>query len=282
MNSLIIGIEGQIGNVLYNIFDVFKCQIYGTTIFSEFLAENCTIFDLSKDISSWTPPTNISTAYICAAICSIKECEENPGKCRVVNVDNTVKLAEKLIDSGAFVVFPSSNMVFNGQRFDYKENDIVCPLNEYGRQKVETEKKLLKTGNCAIVRFTKLIGPNFSIIKNWINDLRNNNPIYPFSDMKMAPVSLHFAADVMKVIGESKSSGIWHVSNNTEISYEEAARHIARKLNVSESLIEPVTSKDKGVINIQTYSTLDTNKIFSAFNIKSPDTFTVINSQFGL
>jgi len=282
MNSLIIGIEGQIGNALYNSFDVSKHHIFGTTVFSEFLSDNCMFLDLSNDISTWAPPTNISTAYICAAICSIKECEENPPECHVVNVENTIKLAKKLVSSGAFVVFPSTNMVFDGGKPDYNENDNVCPINEYGKQKAETEKELMKIGDCAIIRFTKIIGPEIPLINSWINDLKNNVPIYPFSDMKMAPVSLNFAADIMQMIGESKSSGIWHVSNNVEISYEEAARHIARKLNVSENLVKPVKATEKEIANISNYTTLDTEKTYSAFNIKSPDVLTVINSQLSL
>jgi len=277
MNSLIVGIDGQIGSSLNNIIDG---NILGTTIFPELLSDKCRILDLSENISSWQPPDNIDVAYICAAICSIKECEEETGVARKVNVDNTVELAKKLVGSGAFVVFPSTNMVFDGAKPDYCENDNVCPLNEYGKQKVEAEKELLKIGNCAIVRFTKVIGPNFPLIKNWINDLKNNVTVHPFSNMKMAPVSLKFAAKMMKKIGESKSTGIWHVSNNEEVTYEEVAKHIAKKINVSDDLIRAVKAKE--ITNIPDYTTLDSEKIYSEFNMKTPDVFTLINAQFNL
>ncbi len=278
-NSLIIGIDGQIGSALSKIIDD---NILATTIFPEFVSNNCKLLDLSKDISVWEAPSNISTAYICAAICSIKDCAENSEKAFTVNVKNTIKLAKKLVNSGAFVVFPSTNMVFDGAKPNYKETDKVCPVTEYGLQKVETEIELLKMGNCAIIRFSKIIGSNLPLIKKWIKDLKNNISIHPFSDMKMSPVSLNFAAKVMRKIGESKSSGIWHVSNNEEITYEEAARHIVKKLNLSENLIKPAKAKDKGITNIPDYSTLDTQKLNASFDLISPDAFAIIDSQFNL
>jgi len=278
-NSLIIGIDGQIGNALNKIIDD---NVFATTIFPNLVCDNCEILDLSEDISFWTPPANISTAYICAAICSIKDCTENFDKAYAVNVKNTVTLAKKLVNSGAFVVFPSTNMVFDGGKPFYKEDDSLCPVSEYGRQKIETEKKLLEIGNCAIIRFTKIIGNKMPVIDNWICDLKNNISIHPFSDMKMAPVSLIFAAKVMQEIGESKSSGIWHVSNNEEITYEEAARHIVKKLNLSENLIKPGKAKEMGITNIPNHSTLDTKKLNSSFNLKLPNAFAVIDSQFNL
>lgn len=282
MNPLIIGIDGQIGNALFNIFCSFKRHVYGTTVFSNLVSDNCAFLDLANSISLWHPPKGIDIVYFCAAICSIRECKERSKKTHIINVENTVNLTRKLVDSGAFVVFPSTNMVFDGTKPFYKENDEVSPFNEYGKQKVETENELLKIGNCAIIRFTKIIGNEMQVIKSWINDLKNNIPIHPFSDMKMAPVSLNFAAGIMQKIGESKSAGIWHVSNSEEITYEEVAKHIVRKLNVSENLIKPVKTKEMGISNLPNYTTLDTEKICSAFNIKIPDVFTIINSQFNL
>src|SRR3990167_2388121 len=53
-------------------------------------------------------------AYICAGVTSSLECEGNPLKTREVNVQGTVKLCSKLIDKGAFVVWLSSERVFDG------------------------------------------------------------------------------------------------------------------------------------------------------------------------
>jgi len=277
--SLIVGIDGQIGSELNKIIDG---SILGATIFPNLVSNNCEFLDLSENISGWTPPSEISFAYLCAAICSINKCEKNPVQSRIVNVRNTVLLAKKLVDSGAFVLFPSTNMVFDGQKPDYKENDTTCPLNGYGKQKAETEKLLLEIGNCAIIRFTKIIGPEFPIIKNWIKDLKDNIPICPFSDMKIAPVSLNFAASAMKVIGESKSPGIWHISGDYEITYEEAARYIAEGLNVSESLIKPLKASEKGITSLLNYTTLNADKIKNKFNLKIVNPFEIINSNFNL
>jgi len=279
MDSLIIGIDGQIGSALNQ---VVIGNVLGTTIFPEFLSDKCETLDLSKDITTWQPPDNIDVAYICAAICSIKECEENTEFTRKVNVENTVQLAKKLVDSGSFVVFPSTNMVFDGLKPDYTEIDIACPLNEYGRQKAETEKLLLETGNCAIVRFTKIIVPQMHIFKCWIGELKKGNAVNPFSDMKIAPISLNFAVNTMKTIGEEKLEGIWHIAAEEEVTYEAAARFLAEKMGISQTLIQPITAESKKIKNLLKYSTLNSDKIKNKLNLNFVNPFDVINNALDL
>jgi len=279
MDSLIIGIDGQIGSALN---EVMTGNVLGTTIFPELLSDKCEILNLSGNISSWQPPSNIDVAYICAAICSIMECEENAEFARKVNIENTVLLAKKLVDSGAFVVFPSTNMIFDGLKPDYNENDFVCPLNEYGRQKAEAEKSLLEIGNCAIVRFTKIISPQTRLFNCWINELKKGNIINPFADMKIAPISLEYAVNIMKIIGEKKLEGIWHVASEEEITYEDAAKFIATEIGASTALIKPVSAKDKGIKNLLKYSTLNSNKIKNRLNLSFDKPLNVINNVLNL
>ena len=106
--------------------------------------------DLSKD--SWEIPEH-DTAYICAGETSTLRCEENPEETRLVNVTNTIKLARRLNN----VVWLSSERVFDGATPYRKITDKLCPTTEYGRQKAETEKELLKMG-ATVIRLSKVLG----------------------------------------------------------------------------------------------------------------------------
>src|SRR5262245_51991899 len=91
-------------------------------------------------------------AVICAAaIPSVERCELEPGDTRAVNVEGTLVLAEAAGRAGATFVFLSSEYVFDGTEGPYREDARPSPINEYGRQKAETERAIAGTGDDWIV-----------------------------------------------------------------------------------------------------------------------------------
>ncbi|HXS99842.1 MAG TPA: sugar nucleotide-binding protein, partial [Elusimicrobiota bacterium] len=70
-------------------------------------------------------------------------CERHPAETRRVNVDGTLNVARACREIGARMIFYSSDYVFDGSKGVYTEEDAVSPINEYGRQKAETERGVL-------------------------------------------------------------------------------------------------------------------------------------------
>lgn len=66
--------------------------------------------DLAADPATWALPDRAAVGLLCAAVTSWERCRDDPDGTRLVNVDRTVRLAER----GAHVVVPSSNQVFDG------------------------------------------------------------------------------------------------------------------------------------------------------------------------
>jgi len=65
-------------------------------------------------------------------------------------------VTERLQVQGSFVIFLSSNQVFDGTTPYRHSDEAVCPLNEYGRQKAAFENWLLgRSKPAAILRLTK-------------------------------------------------------------------------------------------------------------------------------
>ena len=69
--------------------------------------------------------------------------------------------------------------------------------------------------------------------------MRNGKEIHPFSDMIMAPVPVALAAEGLHRVAQARSPGVFQMSADKDISYEQAARHLARGIGVSEDLVQP-------------------------------------------
>jgi dTDP-4-dehydrorhamnose reductase len=283
--SLIIGADGLIGQAMTEYLMSGGESVIQTTRQPNTISERRAFLDLSQDVIDWRPPCQVSVAYLCGAVTSLEKCRLEPIPSALVNVHHTVALARTLVKSGTFVIFPSTNLVYDGSTPCRKADDAVCPVTEYGRQKAEAEKQLLALGNqAAVVRFTKVLGPNMRLIKEWIRMLRNRERIYPFSDMVMAPVSLTFTLNILHCIAESRSPGIFQVSAEKDVTYAQAGRHIAHRIHASPDLVQPVMSGEANspLEAIPRHTTLDTTRLRTEFGLEPPDIWATIDSVFGL
>ena len=83
------------------------------------------------------------SVFLLAAATGYERCEKDPVATRLVNVDQTVELAGRLMQRGAFAVFPSSSAVFGNTGAEAPgEGAATQPATEYGRQKVAAERAL--------------------------------------------------------------------------------------------------------------------------------------------
>ena len=280
---LIVGGDSTIGSGLVAVLEAGGNPILSTTCFHSNVNDRCFFLDLSDDVKYWQMPSaQIKTAIICAAITSHEQCQLNPEHSWRVNVSGTVELASRLIDSGAFVIFLSSNAVFNGESSFVKHTDPVSPQTEYGRQKAEAEVQLLKLGdNVAIVRFSKVITSTMQLITGWIRNLKAGNKIHPFSDMVIAPVPIDFAVNILLKVAIKHISGIIQVSATQDITYADLARHIALKLGCKEELVQPISFRDVGFSYASGTTTLDSSRLLE-LGLRLPDVWTCVDETFEL
>ncbi len=282
---IVIGGDGFLGRSIAETLKKAGNKVITTSRKKQNISDSCIYLDLKDDISLWEVQENFDAAFFCAAVTSIEECRIHPNETGIVNVENTISLAAKLLRKDVFIIFPSTNLVFDGQSPNRKVNDLVCPCVEYGRQKAVVEKWLSDTGqNVSIVRFTKILGSQTVLINKWIEQLKNKIAIHPFSDMLLAPIPIDFASKVMIETADKKRSGIWHVSAKEDITYEQLARHIARKAGADQAYVQPVKAKGSGseFESIPKHTTLDTSATEKEFGFIHPDVWDTIDSLFGL
>jgi dTDP-4-dehydrorhamnose reductase len=279
-NFLVIGGDGQLGSSLVSHLTQTGQHVHATYFFNDQICTASSFLDLRGDISDWQIPEPVDVAFLCAAITSLDQCRTQPEETRKINVENTLSLAKRISHAGAALFFPSSNLVFDGLAPFRKATDPVSSRCEYGRQKVETERGLTDlTERVSIVRFTKIIGPGMALIQNWITDLQQGKMIHPFSDMVLSPVSLRFATEAIIAIMQRERYGLWQVSAREDITYEQMARYLARKMGISQKLIEPISVGQSGLRfeTLPEYTTLDTARLEEELGLEPPKVWDVLD-----
>lgn len=259
MAVLVVGADGMIGGRLSRILAETGCSVTGTTRRATESATDRIHLDLaSADGFDALPLCHV--AVLCAAATSMERCQKDPAKTRQINVTNTVRLARQLLAAGSHVIFLSSNTVFDGRYPWARATDPTSPLTEYGRQKAEAESRLLSLdGQITVVRFSKIISPEIALLQGWVRDMRSGRKIYPFADSLMSPLPLAFAVELLCRVMEKHATGIIQASAACDISYEQAARYLARRLGCDEQLIEPISYAQRGIEYSPANTTLDSS-----------------------
>ena len=277
---LIIGVDSLIGRTLFENLQRSDKIVLGTTRRKETLSEERIFLDLDENISSWVFPEKIAVAFFCVAISSLDYCHREPLKTARINVDNTVKLAEKLAKAGTFVVFFSTNLVYDGAVPFIKADAPVSFQTEHGRQKATAEKRLLAFGNLiAVLRLTKIFGPDMPLLQEWILALQNRKVIHPFSDKVVSPLPLSLGIEVSCRVAQKRTSGIVQVSGDRDVSYAQIANRVAERLGVNRDLVAPIPSLESGILleHQPKCTTLDTTRLVKELGMKAPDVLLTID-----
>lgn len=256
---LATGAEGHIARGLLGALAGHGNTVWSTTRRDENVGPRCLHLDLSHDSDAWSlPPAPIDVAFLCAAIGSQERCGMEPELTYRVNVAHTVELAERLIERGSFVVFISTNLVFDGNTPFAKIDHPCNPSSAYGMQKAEAERRLLALGGrVAIVRLGKVIVPGMPLITGWIETLRAHGTIHPFDNLVMAPISLDFAVDVLCHVAAARHDGIIHATAAYDITYAHAAEIIAKLVGIREPSIAPISGEFSPYVAVPRHAALE-------------------------
>lgn len=241
---LVVGGNSTIGGALISRLDEVGLPVAWTTRRSGELGDRSLYVDLDEDQSTWDlSEESFSSAVFCASATSISACESNPDATWKVNVDQTVKLADRLLANGTFVVFLSTDLVFDGSQQLARTHQDPNPYTQYGLQKAAVERKLLsRSDHVAVVRLGKVISPQTGVFSKWITDLTSGVVIHPFSDATMAPISLGCVVGLLVDIAMNRQGGIFHATGPTDVTYADAAYWIAHRMGVEDRLVVPIPS----------------------------------------
>ena len=97
--------------------------------------------------------------------------------------------------------------------------------------------------------------------------------------MVLSPVSLQFALEVIIAIMHRESYGFWQVSSREDITYEQIARYLARKMGISQELVDPIRVDQSG-LKFETfpeYTSLDTSRLKEELGMEPPSVWDMLD-----
>jgi len=243
---LIVGGDSLIGNALAEYCLAVNIPCHSSTRRKDHVSLEKPLIDLGKLSWNCLHDNTYDAAVICAAISRKEDCESHPDLTHKTNVDATLKLIEELTKQGTYVLYLSSNEVFDGNRPFRTVDEEPCPISEYGRQKYEVERCLVLQKQCGVLRLTKVNHDALPLLVEWKQCLLGGRPIHPFKDVIISPIELR---DVIRAIAHllrQKIVGIHQLSGREQYSYVHIASELASRLRVSQSLIQPIVSSKAG------------------------------------
>jgi UDP-4-amino-4,6-dideoxy-N-acetyl-beta-L-altrosamine transaminase/dTDP-4-dehydrorhamnose reductase len=180
----------------------------------------------------------------CAAQVNVDACEEDPGQAEQLNVETTKNVVDALPAAGSKLIYISTDLVYDGVKGDFLEDDSVGPLNIYARSKISGEKEALKVPGALVLR-TNFFGWNINkkeSLGEWvISGLSARRTIKGFTDAKTSSIYTFDLAELMDRAIRKDLSGIYNLGSSSSLSKHDFAVAIAHKLNFDAGLVIPVS-----------------------------------------
>ena len=158
---LITGASGFLGSHLRLLAEE-KYEVHVLTHENKLLANNGKSW--SCDLTRHREIQNILTevkpvlVYHLAAMSDPNACQLNKQKSRAINLEATVNLANLCADQNIELIFTSTDLVFDGAKGAYSEEDEVNPLSRYAEHKILAEQALFDNPFVKILRLPLMYG----------------------------------------------------------------------------------------------------------------------------
>ena len=270
MKILVIGSDGQLGLEFQKFSNSYDS--------SSWIFSTIKTLDLLRleTISFFLNNINPSVIVNCAAYTNVDKAETEPKLANTINYKAVDIISKWTSENNKKLIHVSTDYVFDGlSKFPLSENSITNPVNEYGRSKLKGEQVCLKNDTNSVVIRTSWLYSSFgkNFVKTMIDLMKKNKSVKVVNDQIGSPT---YAYDLAKVIVEiimnsKNKSGLFHYSNDGEISWFDFARSI-RELYKLDCEIIGVSSKEfKTPAKRPEYSLLNKSKIKTTFNLEIPN-----------
>ena len=223
-----------------------------------------------------------------AAYSNVERAEEEAGLARKVNADAPAVLAEEAKKLRAALIHYSTDYVFDGAHpHPYRETDAPNPLNEYGRSKLEGERRIEQVGDaCFILRTSWVYSLRAtSFVTKFLAWTRTNQQVRVVADQTASPTWCRALAEAtVRLVSQMgthpfewtrERGGLYHLAGGGSVSRFDMAKKMLEFLPRDESMrsvsiLPAVTADFHDVAKRPAFSALDSSKFLSVFGIELP------------
>lgn len=201
-------------------------------------------------------------------------CERQPELARRVNVEAVQTLAKLCAQSKTRLVHLSTDLVFDGEKGYYCEDDTTRPLSVYGRGKLESEEAALSLCPGAVVlRVTNCYGRPLGGRASFVDELQANlaagREVPGFTDQWRSSTAADQLPEVVtRLLARTNLQGVFHWGGADRASRYEAALIFCRVMGYDERLIRPASAAEKHFLARRPRDTsLDSSRLASALGL---------------
>jgi dTDP-4-dehydrorhamnose reductase len=184
-----------------------------------------------------------------AGVASVDYVKNNYAESLESNIVGTLNISSACRKNGAYLLYISSNAVFDGKSPPYDETRRPNPINEYGEIKLECERLIEKTleSSACIIRPILMYGWNHLKSRlnpvTWVLEkLKNSQKINLVNDVWENPIyNLDCARAIWRIV-EKKMLGKIHLAGPEVVNRYQLGRMTAEVFGYDPSLISSVQS----------------------------------------
>ena len=228
-------------------------------------------------VESFKPDVAINAAGYTA----VNRAESEPDRASAVNAAGAGNVAAAAAKVGARIIHVSTDYVFDGKAsIPYAEAAAPNPVNEYGRSKLEGERRVAAaSGSAALIIRTSWVyschGRNF--FTNMLQLLHGGSPVRMVADQVGTPTwAGSLAAAIWSFAALPGASGIYHWTDAGVASWYDFCVAIgeecrqARLLEEAAAIVPIATSEFPSPARRPPYSVLDKQRAWTALGKPAP------------
>ena len=238
MRVLVTGAKGQLGTDLMN--ELAKRGIEGIGVDVEEM--DITDRDACRRVIS---ESKADAVIHCAAYTAVDAAEDHVDLCRRINGEGTRNVALACRETGAKLMYISTDYVFDGTGTrPWEPDDERHPLNVYGQTKYEGELAVEElTEKFFIVRIAWVFGvAGKNFIKTMLRLGEERGAVSVVDDQVGSPTYTYDLARLLVDMIQTDRYGRYHATNEGLCSWYEFAKEIFRQAGMDQVQVTPVTS----------------------------------------
>lgn len=165
-----------------------------------------------------------------AAMSQTADCEKNSDAAFAVNAIGTANLAAacSALDPCPHLIYISTDLVFDGSRGQYSEDDKPCPIQIYGTSKLRGEDYVrLYRGSWTILRSALIYGaplPGRRCFLDWTLEGIRAGTFSFFEDEYRCPVCVNDLCTAIATVIETRNNGVYHIGGPKRLSRYDFAK----------------------------------------------------------